>query len=357
MSTSIFSFFKRIIKGSVFYVVYKRTKGDYYNSAESFVLSKYIDKSLSDKKRIMKSLKRCYKYGGVYYVDYWRMHFEDSSFLDKINFVPRCAQMNLYWQVNPKHKYGPLLENKGKCYELFGKYYKRDVLYVSQEDIGQELTLERMSAFMNKHPRFIVKPLWGSCGKGIIICDSTSVNADELLSRYSKGFVLEELIIQDSIMSSLHSSSVNTVRIITVNYGNEIEVKWPFLRVGRGESIVDNAGSGGMILPIDVFSGLTIAAGDESCHSFQAHPDSGGAIIGFKIPQWDDLCHIVKEMAMICPDCHILGWDMAYSDKGWIVVECNYGPDLVFQYVVGGVRKEFTTVRRRLHAKRFLLLK
>ncbi len=285
------------------------------------------------------------------------MHFEDSSFFEKIRFVPRYAQMNLYRQVNPQKKYGPILENKGKCFQFFGKYYKRNLLYVPRIDIGLESTLTKVSAFLERHNRFMIKPLWGNCGEGIRIFKSNSVSESDLFMLYPAGFVLEELIEQERRMSYFYSYSVNTVRIITVNYGDEIEVMWPFLRVGRGGAVVDNAGAGGLIIPIDIHSGITIAAGDEFRHSFQVHPDTGVPLAGFQIPEWDDLCSVVKEMAAICPDCHIMGWDMAFTDKGWVVVECNYGPDLVLQYVVGGVRNEFIMVRRKLHAKRYSFLK
>ena len=53
------------------------------------------------------------------------------------------------------------------------------------------------------------------------------------------------------------------------------------------------------------------------------------------------------------PDCRIMGWDMALTDKGWVVVECNYGPELLIQWASGrGVRDEFEVIKERLHAKK-----
>ena len=111
----LFSSLKEIIKRSVLYIIYKRAHDDYSKSAESFVESHYDGKTRAEKKRIEKSLKRCYVYGGVLFSDYWRMHFEEVSLFNKMQFVPRSAQLNLYRQVNPNKKYGILLENKGEC--------------------------------------------------------------------------------------------------------------------------------------------------------------------------------------------------------------------------------------------------
>ena len=233
----LLSSLKGIIKKSLLYVIYKRSHDSVYESAESFVLSHYEDKSDADKKRIENSLQRCYKYGGVSFMDYWRMRFEELSFLEKRKFVPRCAQMNLYRQVNPNKKYGILLENKGECYKLFREFYKRDLISVSQGDDEHVVTSGELAVFLDKHSQFIVKPLWGNCGKGIQICESSSVCVDSLLSAYPRGIVMEELINQDVQMSNLHSSSVNTIRIITVNYGNEIEVKWPFIQPSQSDAL------------------------------------------------------------------------------------------------------------------------
>ena len=346
--------FKRSIKDTWWYKIYARSKMEYYESAKDFIRTHYDIESV-DEKRIEKSMKRCFMYGGVHYSEYWKMRFDELSFREKLRFVPRIAEMNLYWQVNPKRKYGPLLENKGKCYDLFGNYYNRDLVCVLKSDIIQGLAKEKVLSFIGKHNRFIVKPLNGACGRGVRIFDS-SIDYNELVSSYSRGFVMEELINQNEKMANLHPNSVNTVRIITVNYGDEIEVKWPFLRVGRGDSIVDNAGQGGVFMAIDVRSGLTFAAGDESRHAYVVHPDTNVSLIGFQIPQWNKLCEIVKEMARICPDCHIMGWDMAFSDQGWVVVECNYGPNLVYQYITRGVAKEFKKVQKKLHAKKLKII-
>ena len=308
-----------------------------------------------DKKRIEKSMKRCFKYGGVRYSEYWKMRFDELSFKEKLRFVPRCAERDLYWQVNPKQKYGPLLENKGKCYDLFGKYYKRDLICVSETDIEQGLAAEKVSFFIGKHNRFIIKPLNGCCGRGIKIFDS-SIDYKTIDLMYPDGFVMEELINQREPMASLHPNSVNTVRIVTVNYGDDIALKWPSIRVGRGNSIVDNAGRGGIAMVVDIKSGLSFAAGDESRHFYSVHPNTNVPLIGFQIPQWKELCELVKKMAGECPDCHIMGWDMAFSDKGWVVVEVNYGPNIFYQYVAGGARKEFVMVRKKLHAKKYSML-
>ena len=147
---------------------------------------------------------------------------------------------------------------------------------------------------------------------------------------------------------------MNCVRVNTVNFGDRIEIKWPFFKMGRGQSIVDNGCAGGIFAVIDVNSGMTMKAADERRNTYTNHPDTGLRILDFKIPEWSVLCDMAIELAKKCPDCHIMGWDMAYTEKGWVVVECNYGPNLIYQYVCEkGFNKDFQNVRKRLSAQRF----
>lgn len=213
-----------------------------------------------------------------------------------------------------------------------------------------------MLSFVNNKNGAIIKPIDLYCGIGIKIL-SSPISEKDILSLYDdfpKGFVLEELIKQSKELAELHPESVNTIRAMSINYGDEIEVKWPFLRVGIGASIVDNVAAGGIICPIDSATGITFDASDEKGRVFKKHPDTGKSLIGFQIPQWEELVSMTKEMASHLPDCHILGWDLALTDKGWCVVECNYGPNIVYQYGMRkGIRREFEQVRKRLGAKKY----
>ena len=47
-------------------------------------------------------------------------------------------------------------------------------------------------------------------------------------------------------MAVLHKESVNTLRIHTICFDGDVTVFHPYIRIGRGKSVVDNAGSGGV---------------------------------------------------------------------------------------------------------------
>ena len=348
---------KLYLKKSALYLIYKRYY--YYFDSEkldAFIKSHY-DLETIDLEKLKKSMKRCYIFGGVRYREYWGNHFENKTWKERRKYIPCSAQNNLYIQVNPQ-EYLTLLENKWMCYEFFKKYYDREMICVPAEQISDKGFVKKIiEEFSEKHPSFIIKPLNSAGGKGVRLMKFEPADGiiDEICNDYVNGFVIEERIVQRNELTVFHEESINTVRVQTFTIGDHVEIKWPVLRVGRGGSIVDNACRGGVIIGIDVDSGVTFGPGvDESGQQYSSHPDTQVPLSGYQVPCWDNLRKMLKEMAMLCPDCHTIGWDMALSEKGWVVVEGNYGPEILFQYVAReGIYEDFLRIRKRLHAKRF----
>ena len=340
----------------------------YYHWRKSYgskVLDEFIQNNFTaedgDFQSIKKTMRRYWIWRGVHHSDFHEMSLDKMNESERKLFVPRWEEVDLYFQVN-NQRYIDLLVNKWNCYNLLKDFFKRQVVLFSKEDVKKKNINTDVMNFMKTHDKFIIKPLSLHGGKGFRVVDSRkeSTDVESLLNgylnlpEYSKGFLLEELIVQDSRLAEFHPESVNTIRISTVNFGNTIETKWPVLRMGRGNSVVDNAAAGRIVAAIYETKGTIICAGDEQRgSSYTIHPDTHKPLIGFQIPCWDELRETIKSMASMCPDCHIMGWDMALTDKGWVVVECNYGPELLIQWALGrGVRDEFEVIRDKLHAKK-----
>lgn len=64
-------------------------------------------------------------------------------------------------------------------------------------------------------------------------------------------------------------------------------------------------------------------ARDYLCNTYVYHPDTGVRFIGFDIPQWEEAKQLVKEMAKTVNGATVISWDLAYSKKGWCMVEAN----------------------------------
>lgn len=271
-------------------------------------------------------------------------HYADLTDLERESFVPEYEK-NIFCDRGNDGMQAKIFDSKWKSYCHFKDYYHRECVRVEDTDDLQH--------FFKWHRDFIVKPDSAACGRGITVFHAQNErDANSLIDRYligRVGCIAEELIVNDPIMQSLHPSSLNTVRIPTVRYDNRVEVIHPFLRVGRGSSVVDNAGSGGIMGNIDVATGRVYAAADELGREYKTHPDTGVSLIGFTIPKWQEALMLVKQMAQVIPSVRYVGWDMALTPNGWVMIEGNDKGQFVWQVADRkGFRAEFDNIKKEL---------
>ena len=282
-------------------------------------------------------------------------HYIDLSRQERKQIVPRRENLQFIRQVNNVTPTS-VLSDKMKCYLHFSDYYKRDVLAVPPDKVFPEENRQAFVDFVHKHGVIIIKPLAECEGTGVQSIDEKDWNDEALLTipnDYAGGYMAEEKVVQNAFMSAIHPESVNTIRINTVRYGDTVEVMWPSWRVGQGKSVVDNYRSGGISLPIDKSTGKTLCAISKNGTGFTKHPDTGIDLVGVEIPQWEELCKQVKEMALRLTDIVFVGWDMALTDNGWVMIEANYEPDNKAWQMTStkGIRSDFEEMKKRLHIK------
>jgi hypothetical protein len=61
---------------------------------------------------------------------------------------------------------------------------------------------------------------------------------------------------------------------------------------------------------------------------YEKHPLTGLDFIGFQVPCIAEVKELVTEAAKILPDCRYVGWDVAISEKGPLLVEGNGRPSV-----------------------------
>ncbi len=288
------------------------------------------------------------RYYNVPYREYFLFQFDCVDKERRRSFVTDVERVQIASSLNlPENDH--IFYDKGITYEIFGKFYYRDVLIIkSHED--KKSFLE----FISKHQSFICKPTDGGCGKGIRIVNVLDEESEEslfekLISDYEGKCIIEELIVQAEEMKALHPHSVNTVRVPSIRFDDRVEIIHPFLRVGKGGKITDNAGSGGIICAIDYISGMVTAAADEFGNTYDVHPDTKEALIGFKVPRWDEAVELVKDLAQIVPDNRYCSWDLALTENGWSMVEVNAKGQFIWQYATkNGFRNEINNILQEL---------
>lgn len=219
--------------------------------------------------------------------------------------------------------------DKAATYEKFGKYFKREEISVAAKS-----DFEKFKAFALKHEYLVIKQVAASCGQGVHIEKSDQDHLEQQFeSILARGKCsIEERIVQADVLSRFNESSVNTLRVITFNTKHGIKIGPCFFRTGRAGAMVDNAGAGGVFCGVNRETGVLDSDGcDEYLNRYEKHPSSGIVYQGFQLPEWEECIALVKEMCALIPKIGYIGWDLAYTEQGWIMVEANGGSQFVSQ--------------------------
>ena len=230
--------------------------------------------------------------------------------------------------------------------------------------------------------KLFCKPLDGQRGKGIFLLEvrngklvviekkvdknkpietiEKEVDASGLREYCAVGrYLFQAFITQHPAMSQLHPQSINTIRLLTVRglKDGQIHVMPSILRIGTGESIVDNTSQGGLAVGINIETGYLKRYGfykpdfgydiEEngatiSIFKEEKHPDSQIRFAEFQIPYFREAVEQAKYYHSLMPSIHSIGWDIAIGENGPIFVEGNDNWEITGpQTCNGGLRRQF----------------
>ena len=125
---------------------------------------------------------------------------------------------------------------------------------------------------------------------------------------------------------------LSTLRILTTLDAPTLEPRLTlsFLRVGVTRKIVDNLSAGGIMLEVDPDTG-TLDVGIENAMAPRARvavvsraPGAKAPFAGTRVPGFEEaaaLCH--KAHRQLAPDVLCVGWDVALTEAGPMLVEAN----------------------------------
>src|SRR5699024_7825707 len=124
---------------------------------------------------------------------------------------------------------------------------------------------------------------------------------------------------------------------ITVLKNGEPFILGSYYRTGFGDSTVDNASAGGIMVPYDIhhnkLNGLGYKKWVFGGKSYKKHPNTGYEFKDKPLPYPDKVIDLVKRAALALPDKELVGWDIAYTDHGPLLMEGNDNPALISQQI------------------------
>ena len=172
----------------------------------------------------------------------------------------------------------------------------------------------------------ILKPASSSGGKGVLFWNSSNDSKIVLLDYLNQAgdIVCQETISQHESLSRINSSSVNTIRIVTLLFQGQVYVLSRVLRMGVDGARVDNASSGGVVSGILPNGRIRNFAYDLAANKYLKHPNGMNFDCIF-VPSIDNCVHLsvllAKRMSLIS---RLISWDFAIDEAGGpILIEMN----------------------------------
>lgn len=281
--------------------------------------------------------------------EYACYQFHKKSVKERKSFASDRLSVMYGYRFNDPD-YFHIFMNKSETYEILKHYYQRDGIVISsRKDYGKFID------FVNKHSVFVKKDNDESCGRGVELINISrlKISVKDLFEKYVSSGVkfLEEVVIQGAEMNALNPSSVNTVRCFTLGMEDETIVPYCFLKVGRNGSFVDNGGAGGILVGIDAATGQLNSDGvDENGLWYEYHPDTNVKFYGYQLPEWEKMISICIHAAQVVPQIHLTGWDTAYTNNGWVIIEGNCLSELIGPQSTQarGIKKELDDLLKKM---------
>lgn len=255
------------------------------------------------------------------YLDYYLFEMYNLNKKQRKTIVTRGIN-NQFIKTFNNLEYTHIFANKQEFNKYFDSFIKRDWLLLTGSN------QEAFSKFIKNKKEIFAKPINGTHGDNMQKIDLEKTKEKDLYKYLMNHnlLLIEEVVIQNETMNQLNPSSINTIRVISVCKNQKATIIAAYLRIGNGK-IVDNFNAGGMVVPIDLKTGtIKHKAINKKNIAYAVHPTTNTPIIGFTIPEWDNVLNLVKQAAKVIPEVGFVGWDVAISNKGPLLIEGNEFP-------------------------------
>ncbi len=190
-----------------------------------------------------------------------------------------------------------------------------------------KISLKDVIRIAKDQPEIICKKAsFAAGGMGVFIWNSSKDDESKLMEylRSTEFVICQEILNQHSELSRLNPSSINTLRIYTLLFQDEVHVLSSIVRMGRYGSRLDNASQGGLVCGIKPNGQLKNAAWTVLADKFEIHPQ-GFEFNSVTIPNYNECIDLVKSLARrMSAISRLISWDLAINEDGYpVLIECN----------------------------------
>lgn len=289
-----------------------------------------------------------------------RFFYRNNNFLDPKKFMSMKEYYRIIESKNLKSPESDSILHNKLSFDIFSKTYQIPTPRVISHNFGLDFFYENKLRTITNEKELEVyfnyvfeaknidglflKLIQGYQGIGALLIKKSTLK-DNISSIWNSlknnSYIHQEIIIQHKEINKIFSSTANTIRLETYfDTNRKVNFLGCFMRFGSGKAIIDNASAGGIFVPVDIDTGIlfneALTSMKGGSKTYTHHPDSGVAFKNFKIPFFDELKKEVENATRLLPS-RIIGWDIAITPTGPILIEGNYIPALLYgEYSYGG---------------------
>ena len=255
-------------------------------------------------------------------------------FFPELLFIPEFERY-----MNQPPEYAKVFEDKNLLYLFADKAGVRTTKSLLSRTAGifrdadmNELAEREALELAGGIGKCFAKPTVGTCsGQGCGAYDfdggldkATGMGVEALFDELGQEFSIQEPIVCHPTIAALHPESVNTLRVMTYRWREELRALPMLMRIGCGKSSVDNAHAGGVFIGVTDRGVLAPSALTEFNERFSKHPDTGIEFGGYRIFGADKVIESAKRMHATMSQVGIVSWDFTVDKDGEpLVIEAN----------------------------------
>lgn len=274
-------------------------------------------------KEVWQDILQAKKLNHISFGEYeWTGHFDLSA--EQKKTVSTLWTRMEFRKMFTDRRYIGMLMNKYIFSKVFAEFYGRKCAQAVEVDA------ELLKELADGSGHVVYKPNCKGMGKGIRILPVTAKEElDQALECIRSGGngIVEEYITQNQILSELYPKAVNVIRFYSVCSPKGSFLFAPVLTVAH-QSEISNGCQDALTSMVDIRTGevLTRAVDQNEMVEYETHPVTGKAFQGIKIPFWEETIGMMRRVVPVACKISNIGWDVAITPNGPILVEANTIP-------------------------------
>jgi hypothetical protein len=159
----------------------------------------------------------------------------------------------------------------------------------------------------------------------------------EVSEHYAGGYLFQRRLPPHPAIRAICGERQATVRVVTIHGGSRPEILRACWKIPSVRNSADNFWrSGNMLARLDLETGRVLRAVEGvglAQRQHETHPDTGAPLIGLTLPNWMQIRELTLDAHCAVGSMGLIGWDVATTDGGPVLVEANPNPDFMLPQI------------------------